>query len=478
MMTPSDIENEDFDVKSSNANSAILEVSSIASGTIVKQDSRDLDHVNCNSNYSTSVDGSMIASPSIDSFSTIPDQETSDFPDDNKDLQVKVDNPQKHLETLETYITFRITTRTTRAEFEDNEYVVQRRYNDFIWLRQKLVDLYPSHIIPPMPGKHSLLGQLDRYSKEFIIARMKQLHRFLNRIVNHPILSYDREFRAFLTAKPTEFSVIRKNRGNGLVKHTDSLQNLTGTYSIKNRNLEFERIRDYCNSLNDKLNHIDKINCRIYRERQDYITELQQFYPIFNQWSLSEPELSSLLTSISKVIETNVSSNQKLNENISNDEREYVAYVESVKDALNRRDTMQIEYELTSDELLKRRSERDQLVELANGTTRSQSWSGSIWKSETRDEKLERLTQTVPRLAKRTEVLQDRLECANENLRSDIDRWTIEKQSDIKNMLITMADRQIKHYQNCMNNWDELLSGLKCSDTSSADVQNINKISV
>lgn len=35
-----------------------------------------------------------------------------------------------------------------RPEFEEGEYIVRRRYNDFIWLRQKLVDLYPTHIIP------------------------------------------------------------------------------------------------------------------------------------------------------------------------------------------------------------------------------------------------------------------------------------------------------------------------------------------
>lgn len=116
----------------------------------------------------------QIASPSIDSFSTLPEQEISDFQTDSRDLQVKVDNPQKHLETLETYITFRITTRvrsilllpyfhyrcfsidnifyallqSTTPEFEEAEYVVRRRYNDFIWLRQKLVDSYPTHIIP------------------------------------------------------------------------------------------------------------------------------------------------------------------------------------------------------------------------------------------------------------------------------------------------------------------------------------------
>ena len=53
-----------------------------------------------------------------------------------------------------------------------------------------------------MPGKHSLLAQLDRYSKEFIIARMKLLHLFLNRIVNHPILSCDKSLHIFLTCKP------------------------------------------------------------------------------------------------------------------------------------------------------------------------------------------------------------------------------------------------------------------------------------
>jgi sorting nexin-7/30 len=55
-----------------------------------------------------------VASPSLESFSTLPDQEMSEFGLDTRDLQVKVDNPQKHLDTLETYITFRITTRVMK----------------------------------------------------------------------------------------------------------------------------------------------------------------------------------------------------------------------------------------------------------------------------------------------------------------------------------------------------------------------------
>lgn len=102
-----------------------------------------------------------------------------------------------------------------------------------------------------------------------------------------------------------------------------------------------------------------------------------------------------------------------------------------------------------------------QLVGVTSCTVPTQGWGGSLWKAESRDEKLERLGQTIPRLAKQAEILQDRVECANENLRSDLQRWNSEKQMDLKSMLISMADRHIRHYQQSMNAWEEILAGLK-----------------
>ncbi|TGZ55378.1 Sorting nexin-30 [Temnothorax longispinosus] len=316
-------------------------------------------------------------------------------------------------------------------------------------------------LLQPMPGKHTLLAQLDRYSKEFIIARMKLLHIFLNRIVNHPILSCDKNLYIFLTTKPSEFLVHRKNRGNVLGKVTDSLQNIASTYTMKQRHLEFEQIRDYCTALGEKLSAIDKINHRIHKERQDYLLELHQLHPIFTLWATSEPELAPILLAIAKAVETNAMAHQKLLEDVPNDEREYVSYVEAVKSALSRRDSMQIEYEITVDVLAKRRIEKDQLVGNTSYMIPAQGWGGSLWKAESRDEKLERLGQTIPRLAKQAEILQDRVECANESLRSDFQRWNVEKQQDLKNMLIAMADRHIRHYQQCMNAWEDILTGLK-----------------
>ena len=64
------------------------------------------------------------------------------------DLVVKIDSPEKHFDLLDTYITFRVTTKTTRPEFKTNNYCVKRRYNDFVWLRQNLVAEYPTHFVP------------------------------------------------------------------------------------------------------------------------------------------------------------------------------------------------------------------------------------------------------------------------------------------------------------------------------------------
>ncbi len=122
-----------------------------------------------------------------------------------------------------------------RVEFKESEFIVRRRYNDFVWLRQKLVEAFPTHLVPvslvipfplnfcivfyffilltnfyniclyfqPLPGKHTLLAQLDRYSKSFVLARLAMLHRFLTRVVSHPVLSYNSSLYVFLTVSPS-----------------------------------------------------------------------------------------------------------------------------------------------------------------------------------------------------------------------------------------------------------------------------------
>ncbi|KAF4518509.1 hypothetical protein B566_EDAN009709 [Ephemera danica] len=387
----------------------------------------------------------------------MPDNDgMSDFLLDTRDLQIRVDNPQKHLSTLETYITFRITTRTSRAEFDETEYVVRRRYNDFLWLREKLVHAYPNNLIPPLPEKHSLIGQLDRYSKDFILCRMALLHRFMNRVADHPVLSCNPSFKLFVTAKPSEFSIHRKSKQGLLGRWTDSLQNLAAVYLSKGRPPDFDQTLNYVQALSDKLANIEKISHRVNKEQQEHLSEVQHLQPIFTLWAASEPELSPALLAISSALEKVGAAEQTLvkgfPQHVNQPLKEFLLYIDAVKEALNRRDATQIEFELT--------------LESEQHNTMHQPQSGgftSLFRStvESRDDKITKLSSAIPELVKQVEDHQDKTECANESLRADLERWNLEKKRDLKQLFLALANDQIKYYEQSLAAWEEALPEMR-----------------
>lgn len=44
-------------------------------------------------------------------------------------------------------------------------------------------------------------GVVDRFSEEFVETRRKALDKFLKRITDHPVLSFNQHVNVFLTAK-------------------------------------------------------------------------------------------------------------------------------------------------------------------------------------------------------------------------------------------------------------------------------------
>ena len=89
---------------------------------------------------------------------------------------------------LKSYITYQL-----KPSNSNNQ--VSRRYKQFYWLHQRLIERYAFIPIPPLPDKH-LQG---RYEEEFIEHRRNQLQNFVNRICYHPILSQSEVWKHFLT---------------------------------------------------------------------------------------------------------------------------------------------------------------------------------------------------------------------------------------------------------------------------------------
>lgn len=103
------------------------------------------------------------------------------------------------------------------------EFVVQRRYNDFLWLSEQLSICCPGCIIPALPEKkrchvainslpqcsNLLFNRIGRFNKSFLDHRKRALERFLIRIASHPQLVYHPVLVAFLESDDHALANVR-----------------------------------------------------------------------------------------------------------------------------------------------------------------------------------------------------------------------------------------------------------------------------
>ena len=109
----------------------------------------------------------------------------------DKVIEVLIQNP-KLVETSfisSNYINYEVSTPSMN-------WVVYRRYSDFLWLRGILVKFFAGHVVPPIPNKKS--GQ-RRFEKDFIEKRMKFLQKFMSAVLENEIYKASEPLIAFLS---------------------------------------------------------------------------------------------------------------------------------------------------------------------------------------------------------------------------------------------------------------------------------------
>ncbi|XP_055884371.1 sorting nexin-30-like [Biomphalaria glabrata] len=384
---------------------------------------------------------------------------------ETRDLFIVVDDPEKHTSTLEAYITFRVTTKTTRAEFEGTDFSVRRRYNDFLWIRQRLEENYPTHLVPPLPEKHSL-KRMDRFSTEFLKVRQTALQKFLTRVADHPVLSFDKCFQVFLTAKAWEFQAHKKQGSGFLSRVSDSLHIMSASYMIKNRPPEFAVMHDYMTLLSDKLAVMDRISQRVAKEQNDYMAELLEWGPCYTLWANSEDQLTGALLTMSKAVDECVRAIKELiddtDSKFAQPLKEYLLYTECIKLVLRRRDAIQNQYDMVVDELAKRRDEKEN-VKSSDQTYSIGAFLGKD-PEDVKQQKHEKLEQQISDLIHQMESLNDKTVVANADLKADMERWHKHKQRDLRETLMNMADLQIAYYEKCLSVWESTIRSIQNKD--------------
>ncbi|KXJ19222.1 sorting nexin-7 [Exaiptasia diaphana] len=402
----------------------------------------------------------MDQTSSLMSSIKVNDEEESDR--HVKDLYVVVSDPEKHAGG---YVSYNVNTKTTRGQFDHPEYNVRRRYQDFLWLRQRLQESYQTHIIPPLPEKHSFTKHFDRFSPEFLKAREHSLNKFMQRIADHPVISFNENLHIFLTAKSWELTSVKKS-GPGLMSRMgDSMRNMASSWMLKSRDPDFQEMADYTKTFREKMTAMENISDRIAKDRFDLLEDITEFIPIFRLWANSESKLADPLTAMADALEKNSSSLKTLlraqDPNFMEPLREYVLYTDAIKSALKSRDSVQMEYEVTLEELNRKRAEREELDKPASGGGGGRF--SSLFSKDTeqsRQERREKLDANIDELSKLVETGHDRMECANVDLKADIERWHKNKKQDFRELFTDYADRHVAYHDECLKAWQTVLQQL------------------
>ncbi|KAM2878334.1 hypothetical protein FF1_013949 [Malus domestica] len=203
-------------------------------------------------------------------------------------LSVSVTDPVKLGNGVQAYISYRVITKTNFPEYQGPEKIVIRRYNDFVWLQDRLFEKYKGIFIPPLPEKSTV--EKFRFSAEFIEMRRQALDVFVNRIASHHELQQSEDLRTFLQAdEEVTMERLRFHETGIFKKPADWMQIFKDVQSkvsdvvlgkekpVEESNPEYEKLKHYIFELENHLAEAQKHAYRLVKRHRELGQSLADF---------------------------------------------------------------------------------------------------------------------------------------------------------------------------------------------------------
>ena len=209
------------------------------------------------------------------------------------DIEIKsiISNPRKINDSLvkNSYLLYDITTPKLN-------WFVNRRYSDFVWLRDILISLFPTVLIPQLPKKK--IGN-RRFEEDFVQKRLKGLQNFLDEILKNEILKTSDPLITFLSFSERGFfeqqmkvltpkninvdSILAIKSFTGKLQvadlENDQFNNSKSYFSSIENFFAFqeEEIKNIKNNLNEYNLHMVEV-CKHLEQMENGFSRLSQFY--------------------------------------------------------------------------------------------------------------------------------------------------------------------------------------------------------
>ncbi|XP_017292501.1 sorting nexin-1a [Kryptolebias marmoratus] len=182
-----------------------------------------------------------LAKPQSSTLEELEEEEEEEL-EDKFDLFVSVKDPEKIGDGMNAYMAYKVSTETTLPMFRNKTFTVKRRFSDFLGLYEKLSEKHGPNglIVPPPPEKNLLgmtkmkVGKEDSSSADFLERRRGALERYLQRVVNHPLLLQDPDVREFLEREELPRAVSTQAlSGAGFLKMINKATDAVSKMTIK-----------------------------------------------------------------------------------------------------------------------------------------------------------------------------------------------------------------------------------------------------
>lgn len=214
-------------------------------------------------------------------------------------------------------MTYRIMTKTTLPIFKKSEFVVNRRFSDFLGLHSKLVHKHLSAgiILPSPPEKDSIsmakvkISNTDDLPTDFIDRRRALLERYLNRLVRHAKLVEDSDVRDFIEAphdlpKATNTQALS---GAGVLRALSTISNQVTKLTAKTSEQDqwFEEKHLFIVDLHTTFKRLYNSFNTLFSQRKEAGHALKSFSISLNHLATTEehPLLSNVLVELANLEE-------------------------------------------------------------------------------------------------------------------------------------------------------------------------------
>ena len=171
---------------------------------------------------------------------------------------------------------------------------IKRRYNDFLQLREKLIENWPGVYIPNIPSKKKV-GELNRKT---VLLRIRALNVFLYNISKIPYLSQSEEIKSFQTLTDDFGKAIEKMPKSSFVEILEKYKNAFPTYNV---NYDFNQGKEKINLFNSFLKKI-KNNLSTFKKAVDISVDKRK-EDILQYFEITHNLISYEKTNIMKYID-------------------------------------------------------------------------------------------------------------------------------------------------------------------------------